>query len=226
MNKKSYNNGHRQRVKERFLQSGFANWQEYEILEFALFFALPQKDTKKIAKDLIEKFGSLKQVVDASLNELIASNLLGEHSAFLIKFLKNFSSLYLQLKIKSTNSITSSQEAVNFLSATLSGAKTESLYILILNSANKVTDCLEIESGTVNSSVVIPRKIAKIALEKNAVSVIMSHNHPGGNLKPSQSDIEATKNVKAALETVDILLLDHIIICNENYYSFKEHMMV
>jgi DNA repair protein RadC len=223
---KSYSSGHRQRVKEKFSQTGFLGWQEYEILEFALFFAMPQRDTKDLAKRLIDAFGSLKQVIDADENKLIEIGKLGGHCAVFIQFLRKFCAMYSQLKIKSAKSISSSQEAINYLSTTLSGEKVEKFYILILNSASKVTDCIEIESGTVNTSAIIPRKIAETALKSQAVSIIIAHNHPGGTLKPSQNDINATEAVKKALNAIEISLLDHIIIAGNDHFSFKEYNLI
>jgi DNA repair protein RadC len=224
--KKSYIDGHRNRVKERFKHCGFDFWQEYEILEFALFFVIPRLDTKTISKKLIDKFGSLKQVIDAEREQLLEIGGLGEHSAIFISFLKKFCGKYGELKIKSENSISSSNEAVKYLKSVLSGEKIEKFFMLILNSANKVTECLEIESGTPNSSPIIPRKIAQIALENRAVSTIIAHNHPGGTLKPSQNDISSTNAIVNALNAIDVSLLDHIIISNDNHFSFKENFLI
>jgi DNA repair protein RadC len=220
---KNYKSGHRLRVKEKFLQNGFSGWQEYEILEFALFFAFSQKDTKELAKKLIEEFGSLRQVVDADFTNLSKMSGIGRHCAVFINFLRKFAGIYFQLKIQSSKALLSTIEAVNYLSSSIGGEKVEKFCVLILSSANKVTQCIELETGTVNASPVIPRKIAETALKYKAVSIIIAHNHPGGNLKPSQNDINDTIAVKKALEAIDVSLLDHIIVCNEKHFSFKDY---
>jgi DNA repair protein RadC len=108
----------------------------------------------------------------------------------------------------------------------MSGETIEKFYIVMLDCGNKVIDCKEIESGTVNKTVVIPRKIAQEALANKASSVIIAHNHPGGTLNPSQNDIEATAAIKEALRTLDIAVLDHIIISGSKYFSFKQYNLL
>jgi len=218
--------GHRKRLKDKFSDSGFESFADYEILEFALTFALPRRDTKPIAKELIKKFGSLKQVFDAAEEELKAVKGISGHSALFILFLRNFAALYSYLDIKSSPALSSPEALVNYLMSVLGGEKVEKFYAVLLNSGNKVIDCLEIESGTVNKSFIMPRKVAEQALNFKASAVIVAHNHPGGTLKPSQNDIDATAAVKAALSAVDISLLDHIIISGSGYFSFKEYNLL
>lgn len=218
--------GHRKRLKSKFSASGFDNFADYEVLELALSFALPRKDTKPIAKQLIKKFGSLKQVFDAKEEDLMSIKGISEHSALFISFLKKFAGIYSYLDIKDAKALSSPETVVNYLISVMSGEKIEKFYAVLLNSGNKVIDCLEIEQGTVNKSVVIPRKIAEKALKFNASAVIIAHNHPGGTLKPSQQDIDATAAVKNALAAVDVALLDHIIVCVNDYFSFKEYNLI
>ncbi|AKL97770.1 RadC family protein [Endomicrobium proavitum] len=218
--------GHRQRLKEKFEKFGLSAFADYEILEFALTFVLPRKDVKPIAKELVKKFGSLKQVVDADANDLIKIKGLSSHSAAFISFLKQFAVIYCALHIKESKSLSSPEAVTDYLKTVLGGEKVEKLYAVFLNSGNKVIECKEIESGTVNKSVVIPRKVAQYALKVNAAAVILAHNHPGGSLKPSAPDIAATSAVKASLQSIDINLLDHIIISNNGYFSFKENALL
>ncbi|MCL2485628.1 MAG: DNA repair protein RadC [Endomicrobia bacterium] len=218
--------GHRKRLKERFSEKNLKDFAGYEILEFALTFAIPRKDTKPLAKELIKKFGSLKQVLDASCEELQTVKGISEHTSLFISFLKQTALLYRYLEIKEGESLSSPQEVVNYLISALSGEKIEKFCAVMLNSGNKVIECVELEKGTVNKSVVMPRKIAEAALKYKSASVIIAHNHPGGTLKPSQNDIEATKAVYSALKSIDVALLDHIIISNGNYFSFKEYNLI
>jgi DNA repair protein RadC len=219
--------GHRSRVKNKFLTTGFSGWNDYEILEFALFFALPRGDTKEIAKNLIKKFGSLKQVIDACAQDLaLTKGVSKDHCAVFINFLKSFSSLYHKLKIKEAASLSSPSQTVDYLSSLLSGEKEEKFHMILLDSANKVIDCLELSSGTVNKSVVFPRQAAAAALNCKAASAIIAHNHPGGTLSPSKNDVEATKAVKEALKAVEAELIDHIIIAGNSYFSFREYNLL
>lgn len=223
---KPHYTGHRKRLKEKFSVSGFGSFADYEILEFVLTFALPRRDTKPLAKELIKKFGSLKQVFDANEDELKSVSGISGHSALFISFLRQFAALYSYLDIKSSASLSSPEALVNYLMSVLSGEKIEKFYAVLLNSGNKVIDCVELESGTVNKSVIMPRKVAEQALKFKASAVIVAHNHPGGTLKPSQNDIDATAAVKAALTAVDVSLLDHIIISGNAYFSFREYNLI
>jgi len=217
--------GHRERVKAKFMQSGFKAFSDYEILELALFYAIPRRDVKPLAKSLIEMFGSLKQVFDADPSELQKAGL-KENAAVFFSFVREFSKIYSYLKIKEGSSLSSPQDAVSFLSGVLSSQKTEKLCAVFLTAGNRVIDYREIEEGTVNKSVVIPRKIAEFALQFKASAAIMAHNHPGGNMTPSQCDIDATICVRNSLSAIDVALLDHIIISANSYFSFKEQNLL
>ncbi|MDR2192414.1 MAG: DNA repair protein RadC [Endomicrobium sp.] len=216
--------GHRQRLLDKFLTSGLSALAEYEILEFALIYALPRKDVKPIAKELLAKFGSLKGVVDADISELIQIKGLKNYSAALLKFLRFFAVKYAGLEIKERETLSSPDEVVNYLKARLSGESKEKFYAILLNSSNKVLNFAEVSAGTINKSAIFPRELAEFALVSKAASVIISHNHPAGSLAPSQNDIIATQSVKDALKTLEIELLDHIIISSSGgYFSFKEN---
>jgi DNA repair protein RadC len=218
--------GHRSRLRTRFLETGFKGLADYEILELALTYVIPRKDVKLQSKSLIQEFGSLKQVFDADIKDLKKIKNLSDYSAGFLVFLRRFSSLYLSLEIKQQEKINSPDMAKDFLISSLSGEKIEKVYILTLDSGNRITSYKELESGTVNKSFLMPRKIAETALNNKAASIIIAHNHPGGTLKPSQSDISATISVRRALESIEVFLLDHIIVSNNDYFSFKEHSLI
>ena len=230
MSKNNDVKGHRQRVKERFLKTGFDNWQDYEILEFALFFVIPRKDTKQIAKDLIKKFGSLKDLINTDFDTLTEAfkkiKGVSVNTTFFFYFLKNFSIKYSEFKMKEKEKISSPQEVVNFLKNSIGTCNEEKMYSVFFNASNKVLDFKEISEGTVSRSAVYPGKIAREALLTNARSVIIAHNHPGGVCKPSQNDIIATEAVQKALKAVEVVLLDHIIVTASDFYSFKDNGLI
>ncbi|OEG69202.1 hypothetical protein ATZ36_10840, partial [Candidatus Endomicrobiellum trichonymphae] len=148
--------GHRCRLRKKFIYGGFSNFADYEILELTLTYVLPRKDVKALAKEMISKFGSLKQVFDADTDELKEIKGISNYSAKFLLFLKKFVSLYLSLDIKEKDRLSSPKNVKDYLISTLSGEKIEKFYAILLNSGNRVTDCLEIESGTVNKSLLIP----------------------------------------------------------------------
>lgn len=225
-NRKKNTNGHRKRLDMKFLCSKFDGWQDYEILEYALTFALPRKDTKPIAKELLEKFGSLHQLLQSDFKEFLTIKGIGEHSAIFISFLKYFSIKYSEFEIKEKEKLSSPKDVLIFLKSIIGSSQDEIFYAIFLNASNKVLDYQIISKGVVNKSAVYPRKVAELALKNNAPSVIISHNHPGGSCKPSQNDIIATDAVSKALKTIDVILLDHIIVTNNNYYSFKDNGLI
>lgn len=222
----TYFRGHRQRIKERFLRSGLKDWKDYEILELALTFAVARKDTKQTAKQLIEKFGSLKNVLNSDIEKLKEIKGIKEHASFFISFFKNFAVKYAELELAEKEKISSPSDTVVFLKTLIGSSKDEIFYAIFMNASNKILFYDEINRGVVNKSAVYPRKIVELALKNNATSVIIAHNHPGGGCKPSQNDIIATEAVLKALKTVDVSLLDHIIVTDKNYYSFKDNGLI
>jgi len=222
----TYFRGHRQRIKERFLRSGLKDWKDYEILELALTFAVARKDTKQIAKQVIEKFGNLKNVLNSDIERLKEIKGIKDHAAFLIYFLKSFAVKYSELELAEKEKISSPSDTVVFLKTLIGSSKDEIFYAIFMNASNKILFYDEINRGVVNKSAVYPRKIVELALKHNATSVIVAHNHPGGGCNPSQNDIIATEAVLKALKTVDISLLDHMIVTDKNYYSFKDNGLI
>ncbi len=226
----SKNEGHRQRVKDKFLKTKFENWQDYEILEFALFFVVPRKDTKDIAKNLIDKFGSLKELLHADYEEIMNSlkDVKGvkSHATLFLYFLKYFAIKYSEIKVKQKEKLSSPNEVVTYLRNLIGTSGEEKMYAIYLNASNQVIDCKKISDGTVSRSAVYPTLIAKDSLLKKARSVIVSHNHPGGTCRPSQNDIIATEAVQKALKTIEVILLDHIIVTATDYYSFKDNGLI
>ncbi|MDR0822545.1 MAG: DNA repair protein RadC [Endomicrobium sp.] len=214
---------HRKRLRQKVRKLGLKNLADYEILEYMLTYALPRIDVKPIAKNLIHSFGSLKQVFDAGFDELCKIEGIKEYSALFINSLREFAGIYAFLDIQSRGELSSPKAVNEYLYSVLGGESVEKIYLLFLSSANKLISSCEIESGTVNKSIVLPQKFVIEALKQKAAAVIMAHNHPAGSLKPSQNDIDSTKTLKDAFNAVDISFLDHIIISGKDYFSFKEY---
>jgi len=220
--KKTTYSGHRKRIKEKYLRTGLDGWQDYEVLEFALSYAIPRMDTKPIAKKMISEFKTFNAVLDAGRKELSEIGI-SEHTVAFLKFLKDTAILYSRQGLEGKDLISSPELVFDYLKVSLKGAFDEELKILFLNSRNQLISVESLESGTVDRSVVYPRKVVEKALESHAVSVIIAHNHPSGALQPSQDDREVTQSISKALNTVDITLLDHVIIGDNDYFSFKSN---
>lgn len=215
--------GHRQRIKEKYKKSGIDGWLDYEVLELALSYAIPRKDTKPIAKELISRFKTINGVLDSDIKELRTVTVISEHMALFLKLLKDVAILYMENGIHNRDLLSSPQVVYDYLKVSLKGAVDEEFKMLFLDSRNQLIAVETFKTGTVNRSVVYPRKVVERALYNHAVGVIIAHNHPAGMLQPSQDDRGVTKAIKEALKTVDITLLDHIIIGSNDYYSFRNN---
>ena len=214
--------GHRQRIKDKYKKSGINGWLDYEVLELALSYAIARKDTKPVAKELITRFKTINGVLDADREELKSVLGISEHAALFFSLLKDIAILYLESGLHNKNLLSSPKIVYAYLKASLKGSADEEFKTLFLNGSNHPIAVETLQTGTVNRSVVYPRKIVERALYHHAVGIIIAHNHPAGTLKPSQDDCAVTRTIKDALNTVEISLLDHIIIADNDYFSFNE----
>ena len=215
--------GHRQRIKTKYIKSGMDGWFDYEVLELALSYAIVRKDTKPIAKDLLTRFKTLNGVLDADIKDLQTIKGISEHSALFLQFLKDISILYMEKGIHNRDLLSSPQMVFDYLKVSLKGLADEEFKMLFLDTRNHLIAIGTLKSGTVNRSMVFPRKVVERALYHHTVGVIIAHNHPAGSLEPSVEDKAITKAIREALKTVDIKLLDHIIIGGNKYFSFIEN---
>lgn len=215
--------GHRQRIKEKYEKSGIDGWLEHEVLELVLSYSIPRKDTKSIAKELLSHFKTINGILDSDRKALQTVTGISKHTAIFLKLLKDVAILYVKNGIHNRDLLSSPEAVYEYLKVSLKGAVDEEFKMLFLDSRNQLIAAETFKSGTVNRSVVYPRKVVERALYNHAAGIIIAHNHPAGSLKPSQDDIAVTKAIKEALKTVDITLLDHIIIGNNNYYSFRDN---
>lgn len=218
--------GHRQRIKDKYKKSGLDGWLDYEVLELVLSYAIARKDTKLVAKELLSRFKTINGVLDADSRELNSISGISEHTTLFLNLLKDIAILYLENGLHNKDLLSSSEVVFDYLKASLKGSTDEEFKTLFLNGRNQLLSVETLQSGTVNRSVVYPRKIVERALYHHAVGVIIAHNHPAGTLKPSKEDCVVTKSVKDALKTVEISLLDHIIIGDNDYFSFNKKGLI
>ncbi|MEA1995858.1 MAG: DNA repair protein RadC [Campylobacterota bacterium] len=218
--------GHRQRIKDKYKKSGVVGWLDYEVLELVLSYAIARKDTKPIAKELMARFKTLNGVLDADSKELKSVSGISEHTTLFLKLLKDIAVLYLKNDLHNKDLLSSPELVFDYLKASLKGCVDEEFKALFLNNRNQLIAIETLQTGTVNRSVVYPRKIVERSLYHHAVGVIIAHNHPAGTLTPSKEDGAVTKAIKDALRTVEITLLDHIIIGGNDYFSFKSKGLI
>lgn len=214
--------GHRQRLRERFRKDGVAGMHDYEVLELLLTYALPRKDVKPLAKELIRVFGSFAAVFDASLEELEKIKNVGPISATLLGLIKEICSMYLAEKMKNKDILSSPQAVLNFARVKLAGLPREAFLVIFLNNKNRVILCKIIQEGTIDRAIIYPRRLIEEALACHATGVILVHNHPSGEPEPSPEDKQLTRSLLEAARTIDLRILDHIIVGREGYCIFLE----
>ena len=214
--------GHRERLRKKFVKTGIDAFLPYEIIELLLTFTISRKDVKPIAKALIGKFGGIRGVFDADLNELVTTDGIGEYTAVFIKFVKESAGAYLKEQIKGKDILSSAKDVLNYCNYALAGEKKEKFQVIYLNSRNEIIDAEILYEGTVDQSAIYPRELVKNALKYNATALIFVHNHPSGDPTPSDADRKLTENLKKAVTSINISVHDHIIIGKKGYSSARE----
>lgn len=220
--KDNIHQGHRKRVRDRFLNEDLDNFTDYQVLELLLFYSVPFKDTNIIAHSLIKKYGSLSAVFEADPHDLAKTTDMGSNSAILLSLVPSLCRRYNRDKWRIKPVLSSVSTAGNFALSLFSGHTYEVFYVICLDSRNRVNFADPVHKGTINEAPVYPRLIVETALRHHANSVIIAHNHPGGSLTPSSADIEATEKISNALGSISIKVVDHIIVADSNFISFAE----
>ena len=225
--------GHRERVRKKFLENGFNGLEDYEILELLLFYVIPRKDTKAIAKELIKKFKNLANVLKADTLELKTIDGLGASSITFLKMMGALPEKIYKDELKNQklikddkNKISDKEVLLSFLRNKIGYEDVEKFYIIYLSSSNEVLAFEESSSGTLDRSSIYPREIYKRVIMENAKSIIIAHNHPSGNISPSKCDIDITNEIAKGLKNFGALLIEHIIITRDSYFSFLEEGLI
>ncbi len=217
--------GHRKRLRERFLQSGLDSFLDYEIIELLLTLGTPRKDCKQAAKEALNKFRGLIGVLDSTIDELQQINGIGPSNGFGIKLFQAISERYSKEKIEPKILLNSSKMVFEFLRKKIGREKKEHFTVLCLDTRNNLV-VNEISIGTLNASLVHPREVFNQAILNHASHVIIAHNHPSGDSSPSEEDIVTTKRLVEAGKILGISVVDHIIITKDAYTSLKEEGLI
>ena len=218
--------GHRQRLRNTFLENGLGGMNDINALELLLFYALPRRDTNETAHLLLKRFGSLDRVFSASVEDLCEVEGIGEYAASLITLVPQIMKKSAISKAKETRQIKISTDAGTYLLPFFMNEQDEVVYLLCLDAKRSVLCCEEMGRGVVNSVDANVRSIVEKALKVRACSAILAHNHPGGLAIPSREDEIFTRCLYNALETVGIRLEDHIIVADGDYVSVADTGMM
>ena len=210
--------GHRQRVYDRFRKEGLDSFSPHNVLEMLLFYSIPRADTNEIAHRLIERFGSLAAVFDAPESELVKVTGVGERSAMLIKMIPQLSRYYMTDKTADVI-INSSRQAGEYLLPRYVGRTVETVMVICLDNKGKVINTTIVHEGNINVSEVSVQAIASVALQSQAAAIIIAHTHPDGVALPSGDDISTTKIICRTLAALNVKVVDHIIIGDNDFVS-------
>lgn len=218
----SIHENHRQRMRNRYEEQGLDAFEEHQALELLLFYCIPRKDTNEVAHNLINRFKTFGQVLDAPISELEKVEGVGHNTALYIKLLRDSFRFYGIHKEKKDEILNDINDCGQYLINYFDAIKVETVYLLGLDAKRKVVCCREVAKGNVNSAAISVRKIVEIALSENVTSVILAHNHPSGLALPSPEDVYTTGRIAHALAAVDVILVDHIIVCDSDFVSLVQ----
>jgi DNA repair protein RadC len=223
---KPHYHGHRDRLRARFLERGPDALADYELLEIILFMAIPRRDVKPLAKELLIRFGGLPELMNAPVTELAKIPGINENTAIALKAITATSHRALKREIMKKPVLNSWTRLMDYCTATMAHEPREHFRILFLNKKNElIADEIQ-GSGTVDHTPAYPREIMKRALEHGATALILVHNHPSGDPRPSQADIDMTHAVLRAAEPFNIVVHDHVIVSRNGYTSFKNQGLI
>ena len=212
--------GHREKMRRRFLSGGLEHFADHEALELLLYYAIPRRDTNPIAHALMERYGSLSAVLAAPVDDLKKVEGVGESAAVLLKMIPQLTQ---KARLAETERVlNSSDRAGTFLLELLAGQTHEVVYVLCLDRKGKLITYKRLGEGGISSAGLDIRKLVECAILSSASAVILAHNHPSGIAVPSREDVQTTYRVEAALEAVEIVLADHIIVSEGDYTSMVQ----
>ncbi|MBL4801914.1 MAG: DNA repair protein RadC [Emcibacter sp.] len=213
--------GHRQRLKDRFYKGGVDAVADYELLELLLYSAIPRRDVKPLAKDLIAHFGSFSEVISAPSDRLKEITGIGDTVVVALKLVEAAAQKLAQGKIMDKPVLANWQALIDYCQIRMAHQKIEQFHILFLDRQNRLIADEMQQEGTIDHTPVYPREVIKRALELHATAIILVHNHPSGDPTPSRDDVEMTKRIEEAGKQLGVMLHDHLIISKSGQTSLK-----
>ncbi len=223
---KNIHTGHRSRVKAEFRQRGLEAFPEHRVLELLLFYALPQGDTNPLAHRLIDRFGSLAGVMDASMEELSQVKGVGEHAATLLRLIPALCARYVASRSSLEGIADTSEQVRQILEPYFFGARNEMVYVLCLDGKRKAIAVRKITEGSINAAEVTARRIVEEAMSLRASGIILAHNHTSGLAVPSQEDCATTHYLRQILSPLQIELVDHVVFCDDDMVSMRDSLLL
>ena len=216
--------GHRQRLRERFLKSGLEGFADYEVVELLLTLAIPRSDVKRPAKALIERFGNLRGILDAPIEELSSVAGIGFVTPVALQIIRAAATLYLRQTGEGRESLVDPARLADLWRMRIGALQNEVFEVAYLDSGYRLLrDGVEtLEEGTIDRAAVYPRRVVESALKRGAAALVLAHNHPNGNVAPSEHDKVLTRAIVLAAETVRLKIVDHLIVSADETFSFRK----
>ncbi len=218
--------GHRGRLRDKFLKGGIERFSDEEIIEFLLSLGTPRRDVKMPAREALKQFESLSGVLSAPLEELTKIHGIGERNALYLHLVHQVSARYLQDRAKNRPFFGSSRAVFDYLFHTMRDLKREVFKVLLLNRKNELISDRDLFFGSLTGSAVYPREVMTLALEHRAAALVFVHNHPSGDPAPSHEDHKLTQELVWAARLLTIQVLDHVVIGHNTYYSFADQGLI
>lgn len=216
--------GHRRRLRERFLKSGLEGFADYEVVELLLTLAIPRSNVKPQAKALIDRFGNLRGILDAPIEELQALKGIGAVAPVALRVIREAANLYLQQSAEQRDSLAEADALYRFWRTKIGALPNEVFQVGHLDSGYRLLrDGVEtLEEGTIDRAAVYPRRVIEAALRRGAAALVFAHNHPNGDVRPTEQDKVLTRALVLAATTVQIKVLDHLIVSADAVFSFRK----
>ena len=214
---------HRDRVRSRYRMDGFESFAPHEILEALLFTSIPRGDTNELAHRLLERFGSLRRVLEASVDELLTVDGVGEKTAFLLKVVPEMMRRYAAEALSDVPAYNTLSAVGDYLCRRFVGCGTECVYMVMLDNRLSMMDCCKVSEGSVNNSLLPIRSIVERAVFRKVPIVVLAHNHPNGLAVPSGNDREVTGQVASALQLVGVTLLEHLVVADDRIWPIMRN---
>ncbi len=214
--------GHRSRLRNRFLKDGLDGFLDYEVVELLLTLSTPRKDCKPAAKAAMARFKTFRGVLEASARELTDIEGLGTKNTLALRLVKAVLDRYLEKRLVEGMALKNSRDLFDYLGGKLGGRSTECFMAVFLDARNRVIAGKILFEGTLTASSVYPREVVRAAIDHHAAALILAHNHPSGDPRPSAPDLAITRRLMAACRVMDITLHEHLIVGDKCYYSFAD----
>jgi DNA repair protein RadC len=215
--------GHRRRLREKFLSSGLSGFHDYEVIELLLTLGTPRKDCKEMAKAALKRFKTLPGVLDASEKALCEIDGIGPTNIFGLKLIRAVADRYLEKQVIGREAVHNAKSLFDYLYHRYRDRHRECFNVLYLDARNKILDIDTLFEGTLTASAVYPREVVQAALNQHAAALIFVHNHPSGDPSPSPEDIDLTRRLVFACKVSGVTVHEHLIIGDNCYYSFADH---